>query len=230
MREKLIAYKGEAMRVAIFDFDGTLFESAGYWEGVIFSYLNERGIKPPENIMSIAKPLGISGTAQLFKSQFSLGESQSEIVKCWRSKMGENYRCHIPIKEFACKYIERLRQNGVRIALATAMERDFITPALIRTESLGLFDLIVTIADVNADKNSPKIFLHCAEQFDTPPEECTIFEDSPQAAAICKKAGFKVVGVYDGVSKEDYAAMQPICERFIFSFRELLNEGKEDIR
>jgi HAD superfamily hydrolase (TIGR01509 family) len=213
------------MQVAIFDFDGTLFESAAFWERVIFNFLNERRIAPPRDIMSIAKPLGISDTAALFKTQFKLAESQEEIVHSWRSQMGENYRYHIPLKEFARQYIEALRQTGVRICLATAMERDFITPALERTGILRLFDLIVTIADVNANKNSPRIFLHCAGQLEVSPCECTVFEDSPKAAAICKEAGFKVVGVYDGVSKDDYAAMQPICDRFIFSFAELYNES-----
>jgi HAD superfamily hydrolase (TIGR01509 family) len=212
------------MQVAIFDFDGTLFESAVYWERVIFTFLNERGITPPRDIMSIAKPLGISDTAALFKTQFALEESQEEIVHSWRSQMGENYRRHIPLKEFVREYIGVLRQTGVRICLATAMERDFITPALERTGILGLFDLIITIADVNANKNSPRIFLYCAEQFGVLPCECTVFEDSPKAAAICKEAGFKVVGVYDGVSKADCAAMQPICDRFIFSFSELSKE------
>jgi HAD superfamily hydrolase (TIGR01509 family) len=209
------------MQVAIFDFDGTLFESAAYWERVIFAFLNGRGITPPKDIMSIAKPLGISDTAALFKTQFELAESQKEIVHSWRSQMGENYRERIPLKEYARQYIEALRRMGIRICLATAMERDFITPALERTGILGLFDLIVTIADVNANKNSPLIFLHCAEQFEVLPCECTVFEDSPKAAAICKEAGFRVIGVYDGVSKDDHAAMQPICDRFIFSFSEL---------
>ena len=209
------------MQVAIFDFDGTLFESAVYWERIVFDFLNERGIPPPHDIMSIVKPLGISDAAALFKNQFELAESQKEIVHSWRSQMGDNYRYRIPLKQFARQYIEALRQSGVQICLATAMERDFITPALERTAILGLFDLIVTIADVNANKNSPRIFQYCAEQFGVSACECTVFEDSPQAAAICKEAGFQVVGVYDGVSKDDYAAMQPICDRFIFSFSEL---------
>jgi HAD superfamily hydrolase (TIGR01509 family) len=213
------------MQVAIFDFDGTLFESAAYWERVIYTFLYERGITPPQNIMSTAKPLGISDTATLFKNHFELEESQEEIVHSWRSQMGENYRYRIPLKEYARQYIEALRRTGIRICLATAMERDFITPALERTAILGLFDLIVTIADVNANKNSPRIFLHCAEQFGVSPCECTVFEDSPKAAAICKEAGFQVVGVYDGVSKDDYAAMQPICDRFIYSFSEVCNES-----
>ncbi|MBP2630642.1 MAG: putative HAD-superfamily hydrolase [Firmicutes bacterium] len=212
------------MKVAIFDFDGTLFESAAYWERIIFNYLNDRGITPPKNIMNIAKPLGISQTATLFKNQFLLKESEKEIVDCWRSKMGENYRYYIPLKDFAHQYIKNLRQTGINICLATAMERDFIIPALERTGILKLFDFIVTIDDVHANKNSPKIFLHCAEHFEVSPCECTVFEDSTKAAAICKEAGFQVIGVYDGVSKGDYAVMLPICDRFIFSFSELLND------
>lgn len=212
------------MKVAIFDFDGTLFESAAYWELIIFNYLNGRGITPPKDIMSIAKPLGISQTAALFKTQFRLKESQKEIVDCWRSKMGKNYRCDIPLKDFAHRYIKNLRQTGIHICLATAMERDFVIPALERTGILPLFDCIVTIDDVHANKNSPKIFLHCAERFEASPCECTVFEDSTKAAAICKEAGFQVIGVYDGVSKGDCAVMQPICDRFIFSFSELLND------
>jgi ribulose 1,5-bisphosphate carboxylase large subunit-like protein len=49
------------VKTAIFDFDGTLFESASYWGKVINQYLMERKIIPPENILSIAKPLGMEG-------------------------------------------------------------------------------------------------------------------------------------------------------------------------
>lgn len=181
------------MRVAIFDFDGTLFESASYWEKVIFQYLKEREVVPPDNILSIAKPLGISGTAAMFREKFSLQETQEEIVINWRSQMGKNYHHVILLKEYAREYILKLKKEGTFICLATAMERDFVMPALERTEIIHLFDLITTIADVKANKNSPRIFEYCAEQFNVNPDDCTVFEDSPQAAVICKDAGFHVI-------------------------------------
>lgn len=211
------------MKVAIFDFDGTLFESAGYWERVINRYLSERKITPPENILSIAKPLGISGTAAMFKERFSLQETQVEIVTDWRTQMGKNYHDVIPLKEYAYEYISKLRAEGVFICLATAMERDFVVPAMERTGIMSMFDLIVTIADVKADKNSPRIFQYCAEQFHAEASECTVYEDSPQAATICMEAGFPVYGVYDGVCIKDCDLMKPICDRFIYSFSELVN-------
>ena len=210
------------MKIAIFDFDGTIFESACYWEKIIDDYLRKRNITPPENILSIVKPLGISGAAKLFKERFSLNEEQSEIVTDWRTKMGRNYHEVIPLKAYAYEYISKLQKEGTKICLATAMERDFVMPAMERTGISKLFDSIVTIADVNANKNSPRIFQYCAEQFQAEPFECTVFEDSPQAAVICKEAGFHVVGVYDGVCKNDCDLMKPVCDQFICSFYELI--------
>lgn len=211
------------MKTAIFDFDGTLFESASYWEKVILNYLKERNVLPPDDILTIVKPLGISGAAALFKEKFSLQETQKDIVTNWRSQMGRNYHQVIPLKEYAENYIKKLKADGTAICLATAMERDFVMPALERTGIIELFDLIVTIADVKTDKNSPRIFEYCGEQFNAKPDECTVYEDSPQAAAICREAGFHVIGVFDGVCTRDCDLMKPICDRFIYSFNELIN-------
>jgi HAD superfamily hydrolase (TIGR01509 family) len=212
------------VKTAIFDFDGTLFESASYWEKVINQYLMERKIIPPQNILSIVKPLGIKDTAAMFKEKFSLEERQEDIAANWRTQMGKNYHDVIPVKEYAYPYIQQLRSEGVSICLATAMERDFVMPAMERTCLTPLFDLIVTIADVKANKNSPRIFEYCAGQFHAPFSECTVFEDSVQAATICKKAGFKVIGVFDGVGTNDCELMKPVCDQFIFSFKELIEQ------
>jgi len=213
------------MKVAIFDFDGTLFESAVYWVKVINQYLVERDIETEDDILSIAKPLGISETAKMIREKFSLAETQNEIVTSWRSQMGKNYHDVIALREYAHEYIEKLHSKGISICLATAMERDFVIPALERTKIMPLFDLIVTISDVKANKNSPLIFQHCAEYFHVAPSECTVFEDSPQAAKICSDAGFHVIGVFDGVCVNDRELMSPFCDRFIDSFKELLDEG-----
>lgn len=210
------------MKAAIFDFDGTLFESASYWVKVIDQYLMERNITPPEDILSIAKPLGISDTAKLMREKFPLKEEQQEIVKDWRSQMGRNYHDVIALREYAHEYIETLHTKGIYICLATAMERDFVIPALERTKIMPLFDLIVTISDVKANKNSPRIFQYCAQKFNVSPSECTVFEDSPQAAQICREAGFHVIGVFDGVCVNDRELMSPFCDRYIDSFKELI--------
>jgi beta-phosphoglucomutase-like phosphatase (HAD superfamily) len=212
------------MKAAIFDFDGTLFDSAPYWVQVINDYLLQRDVTPPANLLSIVKPLGIKGAARLFHDDFHLTEAPQEIAKHWRSRMGRNYHHVIPLKEHARDYIEQLRGAGVSVCLATAMERDFVMPALQRTEILPLLDLVVTIADVNCDKSSAKIFEYCAEKLGVIPSDCMVFEDSAQAASVCSKAGFHITGVFDGVCEEDRDLMGPLCDLFIDSFDELLEQ------
>ena len=210
------------LKVAIFDFDGTLFDSSGYWVKVIEDFFQKRDITLPKNILNVVKPLGIKDAAAMFTEKFSLNEDALLVAQDWRNQMGDNYRNIIPLKMFAREYIKTLIRKDIKICLATAMERDFVMPALEREKLSKLFDSIVTIADVNANKNSAKIFEFCAEKYNVKPFECTVFEDSPKAAEVCFKAGFKVIGVYDGVCDDDYEFMKPFCTKYIYSFKELL--------
>lgn len=209
------------MKVAIFDFDGTLFDSSGYWVGVIARFFARRRLVPPDNIIGIIKPLGIKDAAGMFVQEFKLEEDAAQVAQSWRNQMGDNYRNVIPLREFAREYIEKLRSQGVKVCMATAMERDFVMPALEREAVTELFDSIVTIADVNANKSSAKIFEFCAQKYGAKPCECMVYEDSPKAAEVCSKAGFKVTGVYDGVCEDDPELMKPFCNKYIYSFEEL---------
>ena len=213
------------MKVAILDFDGTLFESAPYWEEVIHTYLTGHGVEPPPDLLSVVKPLGVSGGAGYFKERFGLAEEVPQIVRDWRTRMGRNYHEMIPLREYAGEYLGQLSARGIPVCLATAMERDFVIPALERTGVLRLFDLILTIAEVRADKLSPRIYQACADRFDVAPADCTVFEDSPQAVRTCAAAGFRVVGVYDGVCHNERDELRESCDLFIDSFSELL-EGE----
>lgn len=210
------------MKLAIFDFDGTLFDSAGYWTTVISDYVRERGGTPPPNVVGLVKPLGMTLGAKFFKEQFGLPEEIPEIVRGWRSPMGQHYRLNIPVRKGARDYIQRLREKGIKVCMATAMERDFVMPALERTDMLELFDSVVTIADVQANKNSPRIFQHCAEKYGLDYGDCVVFEDAPAVLRMCREAGFGTVGVYDGMTEEEIPQLKEACDRFMMSFEELL--------
>ena len=212
------------MKTAIFDFDGTLFDSPRYWIQSMNGYLEERGIPPQADIFEIVKPLGVRKGAALIKERFQISQEVGEIVRLWRSRMGVNYRREIPLREGVRAYLEILKEEGTRICMATAMEKDFVVPALERTGILDSFDFLVTIEDIQADKNSPDIFLYCAEKTQASPGDCTVFEDSPDAARVAHGAGFRVCGVFDGVSQSDYEKIRPYCVRWIRSFTELAED------
>jgi HAD superfamily hydrolase (TIGR01509 family) len=212
------------MKVAIMDFDGTVFDSAPFWEKTLKDYLAERGVTPPPGLLGMTKTLGIPKTTRMFVERFGLAETPEEIMRDWHEVVRENYRYHIPLRGGALEYMRALKDRGLHVCMATANERPFLEPALERTGIAPLLEMVVTIGDVKADKNSPKIFMYCAEHFGARPDECVVFDDSYMTAEVCKKAGFRVIGVDDGVCTDDYEKMRPYCDKYIFSFSELLEE------
>lgn len=210
------------IKSAIFDFDGTLFDSGPYWEDVMTSYLRAQGAPPPPNCMMLVKPVGVKAGTAFFAEKYSLPEDPADIAVKWRSRMGDFYRNEVPLKEGSAAFLQDLRNRGISLGLATAMEREFVEAALKRTGADTLFDYVITIADLQCDKTGPTIFLHCAERFNSRPHECLVFEDSPEAANVCKTAGFPVVGLYDGTCEEEYDRIQPYCMQRARTFTELL--------
>lgn len=210
------------IRTAIFDFDGTLVNSMVYWQKVITDYLNGLGVTPEEGLINIIKPMGIINASAYMIEKYGLKIARHQIVDNLCSAMGESYKNKIPLKPFAKECIARLKDQGINICVATAIEREFVTAALIRTGLMEYIDYLVTIADVGAAKHSARIFENCAERFGTRPQECIIFEDSLMSCQVAKKAGFNVIGVSEDTNLDEVTLMSKICDKFIKSFSDIL--------
>lgn len=215
------------MKVAIFDFDGTLFESAFYWQNVLDDFFRRRNLKLPKDVLTIVKPLGMNDSAEYFQRVYHLKETKEEIIREWRNRMGENYCQRIPLKRHAKEYIQMLKKRESAVCLATAMEKEYVLAAMERTGILKEFNLIVTAKEIGCNKNSTRIFEYCMEQLQVSASECTVFEDSPHVAKMCKTLGTRVVGVYDGVCAHEKPIMQEICDKFIESYDEMFDEKEK---
>lgn len=96
--------------------------------------------------------------------------------------------------------------------------------ALKRLNLLDYFENIVTTEDVGKNKEYPDIYLECAKQLDLKPKECLVYEDILSALKCAGNAGFHVVGVYDEMWENDKQEMQLFADKYIASFKELLDE------
>ena len=62
----------------------------------------------------------------------------------------------------------------------------------------GLFDVIVTAADIERGKPDPACYLVAAARLGVPPAACVVFEDSVSGARAAVAAGMACVGVQTG--------------------------------
>lgn len=173
-------------RLAIFDLDGTLFDTA------------------PANHAAYAealRPFGVSLDLAYFREHCNgryyadflpplIGDNPTDLEQVHRVK-----------KAVYPRYFSRIRENTALFSLLTAMASEYHI-ALVTTaarESVyaildqfsrrDCFELILTQADVKKKKPAPDGFLAAMEQFGIPAERTLIFEDSPEGIAAAQAAG-----------------------------------------
>ncbi|OJU09664.1 MAG: hypothetical protein BGN88_12940 [Clostridiales bacterium 43-6] len=210
------------LKAAIFDMDGTILDSMEMWDKIGYDFLNKKGIELTDSIRKEIEHLKLSEVADYFAEQFDLQMSGKEILEIWLHAVTYEYDNNIKLKPYAREYLEKLKQDGVRMCVATLTEREHAVPALEKHGLLDYFEFVLTVKEVGKSKAHPDIFLQCAQRLGAVPAESTVFEDSIYAAKTAKAAGFKICAIYDTVSQKDKEDFIRLSDCYIHSFEELL--------
>ena len=205
---------------AIFDMDGVLLDSMSIWDTMGSRYLLRRGIAPAPDIDYYFRSLSLREAAEHFKSAYGLPESTEFIMDDINAMTEKFYRFEAPAKPGVEGVLQRLRDFGVRMCVATATDLYLVEAALGRNGLLGYFERIFTCTEVGAGKTSPLIFETAIDFLGTPRESTYVFEDSLFAIETCKKAGIPTVAVSDASSEDCKEQIRALADFYIDSFEE----------
>lgn len=209
-------------KAAIFDLDGTLFDSMYVWDKVDIDFLARRGFEVSKDYKEKISAMTEMETALYTIEAYSLDETPEELISEWNKIAVLEYSANVPLKPYAFEYLEQLKLRGVKLAVATNSNPILYEPALKRLGIYGMFDVILSSYHTKIGKSSPDIFLKAASLLGEAPESCTVFEDVLTAARSAKSCGMAVCGVYDEASENSAASMKELCDRFIYSYEELI--------
>jgi len=205
---------------AIFDLDGTLWDSMDVWENVDRAFLGKRGIALPDDYMQIITTLSFRAAADYTIERFGLNERPEDLMQEWHDMAMDAYHNHVPLKEGAKEYLYWLKDQGVLLGVATAAEDELFIPALKRCGMYDLFDHITTLKEVKRGKGFPDIYEKAAEKMGLNPCECVVFEDIAAGIRGAKSGGFMAVGIYDDHAVDDHEEMKQRADAFLMSFNE----------
>lgn len=185
------------IRGAIFDLDGTLLDSMPVWDTLASDYLRSLGTSPKPGLDEAVSRMSVEQAAEYIRGEYGLAETPEEIVRGVNGMLGDFYRQTAPLKPGVPGFLERLREGGAKMCVATATDRSLVEAALLRTGVREYFSEIFTCAGVGHGKDEPDIFRAALAHLGTPKSATVVFEDALHAVATAKRDGFVVAAVYD---------------------------------
>lgn len=186
------------IRAVIFDMDGLLIDSEPFWV---------------ESEIIVFNPVGIPLTKEM--SIKTMGKRIDEVVAYWLERFP---RDNVDKQQLAFLVIENVIRlvkekgqvrNGV-LEILKFFSGKKIPLAIASSSSMQIIEAVVDKLDIKKyftilhsaqyepfGKPHPGVFLSTASQLGIPPENCLVFEDSPNGVLAAKAAGMTCVAVPD---------------------------------
>ena len=185
------------IQAAIFDFDGTLFDSMFIWDTAGETYLRSIGKEPADDLQSILKPMSLYQSADYLRENYSIPLSTEEIMNGINRTVEDFYFHTVQPKPGVIDFLEELNRKGVHMCIATATDRYQVEAALVRCGMKHFFSEIFTCTEIGSGKDQPLIFRKAMEHLGTDRSNTVVVEDAWHAIRTAKDDGFSVVAVYD---------------------------------
>ena len=206
------------MQGAIFDMDGTILDSMPVWDTAAADYLATIGIQAEPGLHDRIKHLSMADAARYFQEVYHAPLSVQELVDGMNRHIEHQYLHLLPLKEGAADFLRRLKEQGIRLCLATATDRYMAQAALERGGVWELFDVTLTCSEVGQGKHDPAIFEEALRHLGTARESTWVFEDSLYAVKTAKAAGFPVAVVEDKCSEKDRPELRALSDQYLVRY------------
>ncbi|NWK75401.1 HAD family hydrolase [Acinetobacter cumulans] len=186
----MFKFHGKNIFAAIFDMDGTMFDT----ERLRFQTLKQASQELHGEAFSDAylmACLGLSAKSAEELAHQEYGESipYADIRQRADQLELEYVRTNgVPIKLGLVQVLERLRKSGLRMAVATSSRRAIAEEYLINAGVYKFFDVLVCGDEVQQGKPHPEIFLKAAEQLNVEANASLMFEDSANGIRSARHA------------------------------------------
>jgi beta-phosphoglucomutase len=208
-------------KALIFDMDGVLVNNTKYVTIAFNQLLEKYGVHMSPKYRKKTTGRSLRDQIEMWKKDFNIKEDIDPIefsknafaieLKLMREETRPN--------EYLLNLIKKLKENNIKIAVATSSTKDRAVELLKSIEFFDKIDTLITAEDVSLHKPNPEMFLKVAKELDVEPESCIVIEDAVngiQAANAAKMKSIAFLTLYH--SKEEF---ENIADLIINDFSEL---------
>ncbi len=183
---------GAMLRAVIFDMDGVLVDTEGFYNRRRAAYLADA-------YPSFGGPWDFAGSNDraiwetIVPDDAELRERLHAGYDAYRAEHREDYAA-LANPDMA-DTLQELSDAGVLVGIASSSSVEMIERMLAETGVGPLVDAYVSGCDVERHKPAPDAYLACMERLGVRPEACAVVEDSPTGIAAGLASGARVIAL-----------------------------------
>jgi len=218
--------KNNMIKAVIFDMDGLMVDTEPLYSEAMTQIAKKRGKCFTLDIKRKVMGRLPVESLTIFKEQLGLKESPIELLEEREKIYGMLLAQNVKPMPGLFRVLELISKMGLRKAIASSSQRQWIDLIINKLGLLDQFEVIVSGQEVKHGKPKPDIYLLVAKKLNLNPEECVVLEDAISGVEAAKSAKMRCIAVPNqftqGVnfSNADWVAnsLEDIDESFLRRF------------
>lgn len=192
------------VKAVVFDLDGTLIDTERYYVRLGMEVSKEMGYDIPKEVILSLRSLNHKFSKPMLKERYGEDFDFDYFHRTRKERFAKLLKEQgIEKKPGADEILDYLKENGYRIAVATATDIERAEKYLKEIEIYDKFDQIISVSNVANGKPMPDVYLEACRQLGEEPENCMAVEDSENGVKSAYGAGMRVVMVPDLAPPEE---------------------------
>lgn len=215
--------KDISAKAFLFDLNGTMIDDMQYhtiaWHKILTEDLGAQITVEETKAQMYGKNSELLD--RVFGRGYFTDERTLEISLEKERRYQEAFRPHLKLIEGLDEFLEKAKQDDIRMAIGSAAITFNIDFVLDNLNVRSYFDAIVSADDVRESKPHPETFLKGAQLLKVQPSECVVFEDAPKGVEAAANAGMPCVVLTTMHEEEEFKQYSNII-KFVKDYTELV--------
>lgn len=184
------------VKAVIFDMDGVIIDSESFWQQAqIAALATWNATASVAECEALTKGKRLDEIARVWCERFNLPVPSAQVEQAILCRLTALISDKGEAMPGVTEALNRFRQQGYRIALATSSSHQVIEAVFRKLQLQHYFDVVSSADDEPHGKPHPAVYLATARRLNLPVEACMVIEDSANGFRAAQAAGMRTLVV-----------------------------------